>query len=515
MDDPLDDVLDLENRPSAISADTDADGVADMVLGDDTGDGRADWSVRRNADGSTVALVDSDLSGTLETGLVDTDDDGIFDAATRDLDDDGTIDVTQLDQDRDGVLETMVLADKTTIRIDPDSGLVTDVSEAEQDTDKEPTGFVRPSTASVPTVEPIASPTPASTEPTSVAPPPRPPAPAPAVPPMTAAPGSTPPTANVPPTVVTPVASAPPAPAPEVPAPATTEPAIDATPQAPWAPEQPGIGDDVRPPSEPVTDATPQTPWAPDQPGIGDDVGTPFEGEVTPAFDLVHGDGGVEAQWGQVQTENGYCGPVSIAMVLSELTGVPRDETQMVQAAIDRDMLVGEPGAWIGMVVQDVATLLTEYGAPSHVETGTLDSLRTYLDQGRDIILFVDSSEVWYGVDDDGTAGDRQDHFLVITEIDDERGVATLNDPGIPNGVAREVSLSVIEDAWQDSGYEMVVTDQRVVYGRGDIDLSGGVGGTAEQEPHTGFVILPVVLSVLAVAIAPPLRPAPQADTDR
>ena len=445
MEDQLDDVLDLESRPSAIAADTDADGVSDMVLGDDTGDGRADWIVTRNTDGSTVALVDSDSSGTLETGLMDTDADGTFDAATRDFDDDGAIDVTQLDQDRDGVLETMVLSDRTIIRIDPDTGLVTDVSEGEREPDKDATGFVREtSTGAVPAVEPIAAPAPTTTQPAT-----------------------------------------------------TVAPTSAVTPQAP-APTS----------SHPATDATPQTPWAPDQPGIGDDVMVPVGQEVTPALDLVHGDGAAEVQWGQVQTENGYCGPVSIAMILSELTGVPRDETQMVQAALDRDMLVGEPGAWIGMYVQDVATLLTEYGAPAHVETGTVDSLRTYLDQGRDIILFVDSSEVWYGMDDDGTAGDRQDHFLVITEIDDERGVATLNDPGIPNGVGREVSLTVIEDAWQDSGYEMVVTDHGVVYGRSDIDLSGGVGGSGEQDPDAGFVILPVVLSAVMLASAQPSRPS-------
>jgi Peptidase_C39 like family len=457
VEDQLDDVLDLEGRPSAISADTDADGVADMVMGDDTGDGRADWIVTRNADGSTVALVDSDLSGSLETGLMDTDDDGTFDAATRDFDDDGDVDVTQLDEDRDGVLETMVLADETIIRIDPDSGLVTDVSEAVRDSVKEPTGFVRaPSTAATPASEPIATPAPTNTEPIS------PVAPSSVVTPSAPAPATTQPATNVAPTAaVTPAAPAvvstePTGVAPNAavtsttPAPVSTQPATDVTPQTPWHPDQPGIGDNVvTTPSEPATDATPQTPWAPDQPGLGDDSVPPTEPEVTPVVDLVHGDGSAEVQWGQIQTENGYCGPVSIAMVLSELTGVPRDETQMVQAALDRDMLVGEPGAWIGMYVQDVATLLTEYGAPSHVETGTLDSLRTYLDHGRDIILFVDSSEVWQGIDDDGTAGDRQDHFLVITEIDDERGVATLNDPGIPNGVGREVSLTVIEDAWQ------------------------------------------------------------------
>ena len=284
----------------------------------------------------------------------------------------------------------------------------------------------------------------------------------------------------------------------------------DSVPQTPWADDQPRIGDDavsdvapvvVEPDPTTATDPAPQTPWADTLPGIG--VDAPPYAEPQPVIDLVHGDADAERQWGQIQTVNGYCGPVSIAMVLSELTGVHYGEGEMVQAALDRGTLRGEPGAWDGMYVQDVAALLTDYGAPSHVESGTLDSLRGYLDQGRNIILFVDSSEVWYGTDDDGTAGDRQDHFLVITEIDDERGVATLNDPGWPTGVGSEVSLSVIEDAWQDSNYEMVVTDAGVVYGRADVDSTTAGAAHAPSEPGTsgnaGFVILPIVLSALAL----------------
>jgi hypothetical protein len=601
MDDPLDHVSDLEKDPSAIAADLDADGTADVVMGDENRDGQADWVLRREADGTSVAMVDTDASGSLETGFVDSDADGRFDAVTRDLDDDSVIDVTQLDSDRDGMFETMVLADETMITLDPESGLVTDVSrEDARDPDRvdttapqsstAPTTTPAPNTSVTPASptaqpgpvsqpsapaaapapvanEPAAQPAPPTTSSTTVAPGPAPiiatpgqtdPAPAPGplvdepdtqpAPPTTSStnehPGPPPPPDGSDPSQ-NPFPNQPgigtdpaPAPWPLVDDPGTqTPPPTSSTPgehpgppppsdgsdpsQNPF-PNQPGIADEVvtdadtpgvpEPDPTAPADPAPQTPWALEQPGIGDDAAPYVEpiAEPEPVIDLIYGDGEAERQWGQIQTQNGYCGPVSIAMVLAELTGVQYGETQMVQAAIDRGMLVGEPGAWEGMYVHNVAALLTEFGAASHVESGTLDSLRAYLDQGRDIILFVDSSEVWYGTDDDGTAGDRQDHFLVITEIDDERGVATLNDPGWPTGVGREVSLATIEDAWQDSSYQMVVTDAGVVYGRADIESTtiGAAGGepAAAESAHAGFIILPVVLSALA------LLPRPGAD---
>lgn len=206
------------------------------------------------------------------------------------------------------------------------------------------------------------------------------------------------------------------------------------------------------------------------------------------ASETVHGDPEADAKWAIIQSENGFCVPVSVGMIVSELTRTSVSETEVVETAIDMNLLYGEPGSWIGMTSEGTVDLLDRYGVDSHVEYGTLDDLRNYLDKDLGIILMVDADELWTELDDDVQLADAgADHAVVITGIDDERSVITLNDPGQPEGAGWEISVAEFMDAWDDSNYEMVVTESGPAGG----DIRGSL--SAIRHP-AGYVLLPVVV---------------------
>jgi hypothetical protein len=208
----------------------------------------------------------------------------------------------------------------------------------------------------------------------------------------------------------------------------------------------------------------------------------------TAEADAVHGDPGADLQWAMIQSENGFCVPVSVGMIVAEFTGEPLAESEVVEAAIDMNLLYGQPGSWIGMTTEGTVDLLDRFGVDSHVEYGTLDDLRSYLDDDRGIVLMVDADELWTDLDDDVQLTDaRADHAVVITGIDDERSMITLNDPGQPEGAGWEISVAEFMDAWDDSNYEMVVTELGPEAG----DIRGSL--SAIRHP-AGYVLLPVVV---------------------
>jgi hypothetical protein len=71
----------------------------------------------------------------------------------------------------------------------------------------------------------------------------------------------------------------------------------------------------------------------------------------------------------------------------------------------------------------------------------------------------VDSGEIWQP-GGESVEDDTPDHVLVVAGIDDERGVVILSDPGVPNGSQLEVPIEQFEQAWADSGHQMLVADE-------------------------------------------------------
>lgn len=187
-----------------------------------------------------------------------------------------------------------------------------------------------------------------------------------------------------------------------------------------------------------------------------------------------HGEGHRMDWIEEPQSGSHDCGPTSIAELLTWFSGDlthPYTEDKVVTDADQMGLLTDT-----GMSIPDVAKLLTAEGLPSHLEDASaytqpgdnpLVALDQYLDEGRGVILAVDSKEIWYGEQDvQGQPDQDPDHALIVTQInfdpnDPHGGTAVLEDSGQPGsaGVGETVPLDTLLNAWSDSNYAMIVTD--------------------------------------------------------
>ncbi|OZD18283.1 hypothetical protein CH253_17615 [Rhodococcus sp. 06-156-3C] len=193
------------------------------------------------------------------------------------------------------------------------------------------------------------------------------------------------------------------------------------------------------------------------------DTGADPEPEATAASDTGN-DGGVHGnpvQWTIdwfYQQVDGYCGPAVVGQLVAEYTGANiTDPQHLVDRAVELGLLSAEDPA-AGMTLPDIERLLEDQGVPATISSGSLDDLRARLGDGHAVIAMVDSGEIWQP-SREGAEDNTPDHVLVVAGIDDERGVVILSDPGVPNGSHLEVPIEQFEQAWADSGNQMLVAD--------------------------------------------------------
>ncbi len=219
-----------------------------------------------------------------------------------------------------------------------------------------------------------------------------------------------------------------------------------------------------------------------------------------PAVDggLVGDPFGDAEHWFQ-QALNGFCAPASVAQIVSEYSGTHfADESAFVRLASEQGLFsVGMDGV-PGMTPENTLALLESSGVPAGLQVGTTADLVQYLEEGRGVLLFIDSGEVWTG---EAVEDDRYDHAVILTGIDTERGLAILSDPGSPNGNLEEVPLEVFTDAWADSRNTMIVCDQPPEGEPGaGVVTATGAGPASQIERATAAVVrapwalLPVTL---------------------
>ena len=158
------------------------------------------------------------------------------------------------------------------------------------------------------------------------------------------------------------------------------------------------------------------------------------------------------------QEVDGYCGPSSVAQIVSEYTGLDiSDPQQLVDRALELGLFPnGDPSQ--GMTSTNMEILMEDQGVPCHLETSSVSDLEDKLSEGYGVIAMVDSGEIWYP-GEETVEDETPDHALVVAGIDTERGVVILSDPGHPDGNQLEVPIDRFEDAWSDSGHEMLVAD--------------------------------------------------------
>ena len=280
---------------------------------------------------------------------------------------------------------------------------------------------------------------------------------------------------------------------------------------------------------QPVTDGGWSTDWYRHEENFRDGV---LPGEASAARDDgMHGDPEQASSYWYAQSVNGYCVPAAVAQIVGEWQGSNVGEREVVGRAVAHGWLTttdsdgdGTVDDASGMTSTDAEALLESYGIPATTTHGDLKGLESLLDQDRDIIAYVDSDEVWYDAEDDaGDGGSDANHAVVVTGIDDEN--VYLADPGDPSGAISVVPRETFEDAWSDSGHEMLVTDtappqtvpadnapqhelppEGAPEGAPPTDRPSAkpvtAAGALIAPGSTGVVLLPIVLRDVAVATA-------------
>lgn len=206
-------------------------------------------------------------------------------------------------------------------------------------------------------------------------------------------------------------------------------------------------------------DSTAQTGWS----GLDITI-TPDIDDSSAEPDHSAGDSDEYSDHWFLQAENGTCVPASVAQIVAEYTG---EDIQSEEAFVEMSQ---ENGYFVdgeinnGMSIYAAAELLEQNGIPATVETGNMDDLSRALDEGRGVMLYVDSGEYWdpeQEATDEATGRDQGgDHCVVISEIDHEKGVVYLSDPGHPDGDRMEVPLDEFEQAWGEANNTMIVCDE-------------------------------------------------------
>lgn len=151
------------------------------------------------------------------------------------------------------------------------------------------------------------------------------------------------------------------------------------------------------------------------------------------------------------------CAIASQEFVLEQLTGQEFEESDLRELA--------EENGWYdiegGTPMDDVGNILEHMGLSVEQSLGNnVEDITRCLENGGQVIVGVDSSELWNGTNDElfGPGMDA-DHAVQVTGIDytnPDQPMVILNDPGTANGGGAMVPLEAFVDAWEDSGCFMV-----------------------------------------------------------
>ncbi|MFI3206037.1 MAG: hypothetical protein R3Y33_02205 [Clostridia bacterium] len=158
-----------------------------------------------------------------------------------------------------------------------------------------------------------------------------------------------------------------------------------------------------------------------------------------------------------LQETDSSCAVAAQEFVLEELTGQEFDESDL------RD--IAEANGWWsldgGTPTNDVGNILEYMGLNVQSSTGgTIDDIAECLENDGEVIVGVDSEELWYGEDNDlwgpGSGADHAVQVVGIDYSDPDQTMVIINDSGNPNGQGRAITLELFEEAWEDSDNLMV-----------------------------------------------------------
>lgn len=179
----------------------------------------------------------------------------------------------------------------------------------------------------------------------------------------------------------------------------------------------------------------------------------------------VIGDPGGQIDSWHVQEGGSSCAVVSQEFVLETVTGQDFSEADLVAEATEHGWFTDEGGT----SPDDMGKVLELHGVGVDRSNGNdLDSIEQVLADGRQVMVALDSDEIWYP--DESADGLLTDHFMPgmdanhavqvigVDRTDPDNPMVVLNDSGTPNGQGSMIPADVFLDAWSDSDHYMVQT---------------------------------------------------------
>ena len=178
--------------------------------------------------------------------------------------------------------------------------------------------------------------------------------------------------------------------------------------------------------------------------GGGDIIGTPD----------------IDTHYWQPQTTPFTCAVQAQRGIIEEFTGKDVSEAGLVYEATSNGWLTDH-----GMSPSDVGDLLQLHGIPCHSEMGaSIQDLMAELAKGHKVIVGVNSSELWHGTSPlRDFFHQSADHEIWVTGVDASDPAhpqVIINDSGdTTGGAGKAYDLALFKDAWQDSGFFYVATN--------------------------------------------------------
>lgn len=176
--------------------------------------------------------------------------------------------------------------------------------------------------------------------------------------------------------------------------------------------------------------------------------------------DLVSGDPVVDMEHWEFQGPTGRCAIYAQKFVIEEAIGREVPIEELVAVAEEHGWFNEAAGG--GTTTLNMDKLLEYYGVDHEMLfDNDINSLEEALKDGKNVIVGVDSGQIWYGdpnnIFSPETQADHAVQVIGIDHTDPENPMVVLNDSGTPNGCGELVPLEVFENAWNAGDAQMIV----------------------------------------------------------
>lgn len=175
---------------------------------------------------------------------------------------------------------------------------------------------------------------------------------------------------------------------------------------------------------------------------------------------LVSGDPATDMEHWEFQGPTGRCAIYAQKFVIEEAIGREVPIEELVAVAEEHGWFNEAEGG--GTTTLNMDKLLEYYGVDHEMSfDNDIDALEQALNEGKNVIVGVDSGQIWYGdpnnIFSPETQADHAVQVIGIDHTDPNNPMVVLNDSGTPNGCGELVPLDVFENAWNAGDSQMIV----------------------------------------------------------